>query len=78
MEGEGKWWYVRNVPGADNPFPLGAGCCAEPTSEGRGWGLLLQSEMEDASETQCPGSQAGESPARRGREAGAGARPSSA
>lgn len=34
MEGEGKQWYVRNVPRADNPFPLGAGCCAEPTSRG--------------------------------------------
>lgn len=24
-EGEGRRWYVRNVPRADNPFPLGAG-----------------------------------------------------
>lgn len=29
-EGEGRRWYVRNVPGADNPFPLGAGCFGSP------------------------------------------------
>lgn len=72
MEGEGRRWYVRNVPGADNPFPLGAGCCAEPTSRGRGWGLLLHSEMEDARETHRAGSWAGESPARGGGEAWGG------
>lgn len=54
MEGEGRRWYVRNVPGADNPFPLGAGCCAEPTSGGRGRGLLLRSEMEGAQGAPSP------------------------
>ena len=60
-EGEGRRWYVRNVPGADNPFPLGAGwVLGRAHRSGPCPGAAWQGETEGASETHRPGSWAGE------------------